>query len=64
MGVDGSDDGKVAISEGRMLASAAQQPFEIGAQSVLTGYKLVAGEEVEKDVKIATTLVDSTNCNE
>lgn len=64
VGVDGSDDGKVAISEGRMLASAAQQPFEIGAQSVLTGYKLVAGEEVEKDVKIATTLVDSTNCNE
>ena len=62
--VDGSDDGKVAISEGRMLASAAQQPFEIGAQSVEAAYSLVAGEEVEKDIKIPTTLVDITNCNE
>ena len=46
------------------LASAAQQPFEIGAQSVEAAYSLVAGEEVEKDIKIPTTLVDITNCNE
>lgn len=64
VGVDGSDDGKAAIADGRMLASAAQKPVDIGAQSVETAYKLLAGEEVEKDVKIPGDLINIDNCNE
>ena len=62
--VDGSDDGKAAIADGRMLASAAQVPYDIGRIAVETGYKLIAGEEVEKDVKTPSFLVNIDNCNE
>ncbi len=61
VGVDGSDDGKAAIAEGKMLASAAQHPIDIGSQAVETAYKVIAGEEVEKDIKVPVELVDSTN---
>ena len=62
--VDGSDDGKAAIADGRMLASAAQVPYDIGRIAVETAYKLIAGEEVEKDVKTPSFLVNIDNCNE
>ncbi|NLD58061.1 MAG: sugar ABC transporter substrate-binding protein [Clostridiales bacterium] len=64
VGVDGSDDGKAAIGDGRMLASAAQHPVDIGAISIETAYKLIAGEEVEKDIKVPTELVDINNYNQ
>lgn len=61
VGVDGSDDGKAAIVEGKILASAAQHPVEIGSISVETAYKVIAGETVEADVKVPVELVDATN---
>ncbi|MHC1771944.1 MAG: sugar ABC transporter substrate-binding protein [Flexilinea sp.] len=61
VGVDGSDEGKVAISEGKMLASAAQHPVEIGSLSIETAYKVIAGEEVEADVKVPVELVNIDN---
>lgn len=63
VGVDGSDDGKAAIADGRMLASAAQSPVDIGRLSIESAYAILAGEEVEKDVKVPSFLVDINNCN-
>jgi len=64
VGVDGSDDAKEAIVDGKMLASAAQDPVTIGSQAVETAYKVIAGETVEKDIKIPSYLVDETNAAE
>jgi len=61
VGVDGSDDAKAAIVAGKMLASAAQDPVTIGSEAVATAYKVIAGEEVEKDIKIPSYLVDESN---
>lgn len=61
VGVDGSDDAKAAIAEGKMLASAAQDPVQIGSAAIETAYKVIAGEEVEKDIKIPSYLVDASN---
>lgn len=64
VGVDGSDEGKAAIIEEKMLASAAQHPVEIGSIAVETAYAVIAGEEVEKDIKVPVELVDATNAAE
>lgn len=61
VGVDGSDDAKAAIAEGKMLASAAQDPVTIGSEAVATAYKVIAGETVETDIKIPSYLVDESN---
>ena len=61
VGVDGSDDAKAAIAEGKMLASAAQDPVQIGSVAIETAYKVIAGEEVEKVIKIPSYLVDASN---
>lgn len=64
VGVDGSDEGKAAICEGRMLASAAQHPVDIGKISVETAYAVIAGETVEADIKVPVELVSAANCAE
>lgn len=64
VGVDGSDEGKAAIVDGKMLASAAQHPVEIGSIAVETAYAVIAGEEVEEDIKVPVELVDATNAAE
>lgn len=64
VGVDGSDDGKAAIQEGKMLASAAQDPVTIGSTAVETAYQVIAGETVETDIAIPSYLVDASNAAE
>lgn len=64
VGVDGSADAKAAILDGKMLASAAQDPVTIGSEAIVTAYKVIAGEEVEKDIKIPSYLVDANNAQE
>ena len=61
VGVDGSDDAKAAIAEGKMLASAAQDPVQIGSVAIDTAYKVIAGEKKKKDIKIPSYLVDASN---
>lgn len=63
VGVDGSEEGKKAICEGKMLASAAQHPVEIGKIAIETAYQVLAGETVEPDIKVSSELVDSDNCD-
>ena len=62
--VGGSDDGKAAIRDGKMLASAAQDPVTIGSTAVETAYSVIAGEEVETDIAIPSYLVDASNVDE
>ena len=57
VGVDGSEDGIAAIKEGKMFASASQDPVEIGKQSIEAAYKVIAGETVEADIKVPSALV-------
>jgi ribose transport system substrate-binding protein len=57
VGVDGSDEGKAAISAGKMLASASQDPFAIGRQSIETAYTILSGGSYEKDIKVPSALV-------
>ncbi|WP_172807812.1 sugar ABC transporter substrate-binding protein [Christensenella intestinihominis] len=57
VGVDGSEDGIAAIKEGKMFASASQDPVEIGKQSIEIAYKVIAGETVEADIKVPSALV-------
>ncbi len=59
VGVDGSEDGIKVIKEGKMLASAAQHPVDIGKISVETAYKILAGETVEADIKVPVELVSA-----
>lgn len=63
VGVDGSADGKTAIAAGKMLASAAQDPVKIGSTSVEAAYKVIAGENVEADIKIPVSLVNKDNAS-
>lgn len=60
--VDGSDDGKASIAANRLLATAAQHPFEIGADTIKACYGLIAGESVEAEQLVPVELIDSTNC--
>lgn len=61
VGVDGSEDGKKAIAAGKMLASAAQHPIDIGKVSIETAYSVIAGDTVEKDIKVPVELVNKDN---
>ena len=61
VGVDGSSDGIKSIAEGKLGASAAQDPVKIGSVSVEQCYRVLAGEEVEPDIKIPSFLIDQSN---
>ncbi|RGY98213.1 sugar ABC transporter substrate-binding protein [Clostridium sp. AM58-1XD] len=61
VGVDGSEEAKASIKEGKMYASAAQYPKEIGKISIETAYKVLNGETVEKDTKVDSGLIDASN---
>ena len=59
--VDGSIEGKEFIRNGEMLASAAQKPEVIGETVAEMAYKVLRGEEVQKDIIIPVEIIDSTN---
>ena len=59
--VDGSIEGKEFIRNGEMLASAAQKPDLIGETVAEMAYKLLRGEEVQKDIIITVEIIDATN---
>jgi len=61
VGVDGSEEGKRAILDGRMLASAAQHPVDIGRISVETAYRVLAGESVDHNIMVPVELITIAN---
>ncbi|ALD64866.1 substrate-binding domain-containing protein [Arthrobacter sp. 'calajunan'] len=61
VGFDGTDDGFKAVEAGTMVATIAQNPAELGKQSVQILAKAMNGEEVEANVQVAVDTVDSDN---
>lgn len=60
-GVDASPDAKALIAEGMMSASAAQFPTEIGKEAADVIYRLLEGEQVEKDILVPVELITEEN---
>ena len=54
---DGTPDGIKAVKDGKMAATVAQQPGEIGRLGVETAQKLLGGQTVEKSVAVPLKLV-------
>ena len=61
VGFDGTDDGFKAVEAGTLVATIAQNPAELGKQSVQILAKAMNGEEVEANVQVAVDTVDSEN---
>lgn len=59
--VDGAQEALQAIKAGKMLATSAQFPKEIGVKAAETLYEHFAGKPVEKEIKVRVELIDSTN---
>ena len=57
VGFDATDDAVAAIKEGKLAATVAQKPAEIGAIGVEVAYKIVKKQAVEKNVPVALELV-------
>jgi ribose transport system substrate-binding protein len=61
--VDGSREGVAAINSGRLHATAAQFPQEIGRVAAETIYDHLEGRSVARDIKIPVKLVDRANAD-
>ena len=60
-GIDGSPEGQAMVREYKMMATAAQSPRSMGYTAVETALAWLRGEEVEKDISIPVTLINSGN---
>jgi ribose transport system substrate-binding protein len=59
IGYDALDDARKAIAEGRMAASVAQSPDEMGRLAVESAVKAIRGESVPPEQLVAIRLVTS-----
>lgn len=57
VGFDATDDGVQAVKDGKMIATIAQKPTEIGKTAIETAVKSLNGEKVEKDIPIELELI-------
>lgn len=61
VGFDATAEAVQAIIEGRMSASVAQRPFEMGRRSVAAALALIDGRTVEPRIDTGTELVTAAN---
>ena len=61
--VDGSPEAVAAIKAGKLLSSSAQFPYEMGKVAAEKVYEHLAGNPIEKDVKIRVELVNKDNAD-
>jgi ribose transport system substrate-binding protein len=64
IGFDGNKDALEAIKAGKMLATVAQQPEEMGKMAVDIALKVLKGEKVEKNIYVPVKLVTKENVDE
>lgn len=57
VGFDGTDDGVKAVQKGKMAATVAQQPDQIGAIGVETADKVLKGETVQASIPVPLKVV-------
>ena len=58
-GVDGSPDAKAMIKDGKITATSAQFPKEIGKIAVEQAYKHLSGEKIVEEILVPVELVNS-----
>ncbi|MDD2342942.1 MAG: D-ribose ABC transporter substrate-binding protein, partial [Tolumonas sp.] len=56
-GFDGTDDGVKAVQKGKMAATVAQQPDQIGAIGVETADKVLKGQTVPANIPVPLKVV-------
>jgi len=61
IGFDGSPDALKSITEGKLGASLAQKPIEMGEKAVESLKTLFEGGTVEPNVYTDTQIIDSSN---
>ena len=61
VGFDSTDDAVAAVKSGKMLATVAQQPDQMGKTAVDTAVSLANGETVEKSIPVEVKLVTKEN---
>lgn len=64
VGFDGNDDGLQAVRDGRLTATIAQQPFEMGRIAVEAAIAHLNGEEVEASVSSPLSLLTIDNIDQ
>lgn len=62
--VDGAQEALQAIKAGKMLATSAQFPKEIGLKAAETLYEHFAGKAVEKEIKVRVALIDASSADQ
>ncbi len=63
-GKDGSPNGKLAISEGKMVQSSGQSPLTLGKLGAEAALDLIHGEEVEFEVSVDAFSITADNLEE
>ncbi len=63
LSTDGSPVGKNMIQQGAMMVSAAQFPTEMGNSAVESMYKILRGEECEKNILVPVKLITQYTIN-
>ncbi|MHA7263129.1 substrate-binding domain-containing protein [Arthrobacter sp. TMN-37] len=64
VGFDGTEEGLVAIQEGTLTATIAQQPAELGKRSVEVLVQVLNDESVDATVPVPVTTVNEENVGE
>ncbi len=64
VGFDGTEDGFTAVEKGTLLATIAQNPAELGRQSVQIMNNVLQGKNVEATVAVAVNTVNAENVSE
>jgi len=57
VGFDATDDAVAAVKDGRMAATVAQQPAEMGKVAIQTAMKLTKGESVPASLPVVVSLI-------
>ena len=60
-GVDGSSDAKKMIKAGKLTATAAQFPKEIGRMAAEAAFTKLGGGTIEHNIKVPVELIDKSN---
>ncbi len=63
VGFDAIDDAIEAVNQGRMIATVAQQPKEMGRLGVLVAMKAITGEKSDEYVPVPLKLITKNNSN-
>ncbi len=61
VGFDAIKDGRDAIREGKMKASVAQHPYEMGKLAIENAYRVIKGESIQQYIPVTIELITREN---